>query len=317
MTTALGCIYVLGMGFFAIAFLFEWINSWQAIRKYVKYGILAGLIVVGPQLLIVAMTPSSWQLTDFIELVTVPIVFFKQLGFTMLGMYYLAVLGYPSFPVFLQKFSPASDESNTEENIIDNKVNTCAETTDNIQPANSILHEMPEQIHVSNKSHPALDLLLDIKWKDYFLTIFWVSIIGILYSVVLFLLTTPQLSEMWQKEVVPSSAGVENATIQVILTVLTFAVAEEIIFRLGIQSFLVKYLKLEGQSYWIAIVITSGLWTLGHVGTLDPAWVKTAQIFPVGLMLGWLFRKYGAESTILAHGLFNVVLVFLPACLFR
>ena len=95
-----------------------------------------------------------------------------------------------------------------------------------------------------------------------------------------------------------------------------FAIGEEIIFRLGIQSFLVKYLKLEGQSYWIAILITSALWTIGHAGTLQPEWVKLAQIFPVGLMLGWLFRKYGAESTILAHGLFNI-LMLLPVYSFK
>ncbi len=314
MTTAVWVICVLGMGFFTIAFLVDWIKSYAAIRKYLKYGIWAGLIVVGLDLLIVAMTPSSWKPALFMGLIAEPIVFLKQVGFTMLGMYYLAVLGYPSFPVFLQKFSVASDESNTDENIVDDKANTRAETTASIQQANSILQEIPEQIHVPNSGHTALGLSLEIKWKDYFLTIFGVSIIGILYSVVLFLLTTPQLSEILQKEVVPPSAGIENAmTIQVILIVLQSAVAEEIIFRLGIQSFLVKYLKLEGQRYWIAILITSVLWTLGHAGGLDPAWVKLAQIFPMGLMLGWLFRKYGAESTILAHGLFNIVLVFLFA----
>ncbi|MEW6532016.1 MAG: CPBP family intramembrane glutamic endopeptidase [Thermodesulfobacteriota bacterium] len=314
MTTALGCIAALGMGFFSIAFLIDWFESWEAIRKYLKYGIWAGLIVEGSDLLIVAITPSSWEPTLIMGLIGVPIIFLKHVGFTMLGMYYLAVLGYPSFPVLLQKFSVASDESNTDENIVDNKANTRAGTTDSIQATNPIVHEIPEQVHLSDKSSPALDLLLDIKWKDYFLTIFGVSVIGILYSVVLFLLTTPQLSEIWQKEVVPPSAGIENAmTIQVILVALQSAVAEEVIFRLGIQSFLAKYLKLKGQRYWIAILITSVLWTLAHAGGLEPAWVKLAQIFPIGLMLGWLFRKYGAESTILAHGLFNIVLVFLLA----
>jgi membrane protease YdiL (CAAX protease family) len=318
MTTALGCIYGLGMWFFTIAFLVDWIKSRKAIRKYLKYGIWAGLIVVGLDLLIVAITPSSWQPTLFMGLIAEPIIFLKQIGFTMLGMYYLAVLGYPSFPVFLRKFSVASDESNTDENIVDNKPNTRAETIDTFQPANSILQEIPEQIYVSNKSHPALDLSLDIKWKDYFLTIFGVSIVGILYSVVLFLLTTPQLSETAQKIFGSPSAGFEKAiTIQGILLVLEFAVAEEIVFRLSIQSFLVKYLKLEGKRYWIAILITSILWTLGHASTLNPEWVKLAQIFPMGLMLGWLFRKYGAESTILAHGLVNVVLSFLSAYLLR
>jgi membrane protease YdiL (CAAX protease family) len=312
MTTALGIISVVGMCFFSIAFLVDWIKSYKATRKFLKYGIWAGSIVVGLDLLIVAITPSSWQPAVFMGLIAEPIIFLKQVGFTMLGMYYLAALGYPSFPVLLRKFGVASDESNTDDNIVDKKADTRAETTDGIQAANSILHETPEQIHVSNRSRPALDLLPDIKWKDYFLTVLGVSIIGILYSVALFLVTKPQLSQMWQKNVGSPSAGFENViTIQGILLVLEFAVAEEIIFRLGIQSFLVKYLKLEGQGYWIAILITSVLWTLGHAGTLDPDWVKLAQIFPMGLMLGWLFRKYGAEGTILAHGLLNVVLVFL------
>lgn len=198
--------------------------------------------------------------------------------------------------------------------MVDNKADTSAETTGRIQPANSILQETPEQLDASNKSHPAMDLLLDINWKDYFLTTLGVSLIGIVYTAVLFLLTSPELPEIWQKEGVPPLAGSEHGiTIQVILLVLDIAIAEEIVFRLGIQSYLVKYLKLEGQRYWIAILITSVLWTLAHAGNLDPAWVKMAQIFPMGLMLGWLFRKYGVESTVLAHGLFNVVIGFLAS----
>ncbi len=167
MITASSLIHVIAMCFFSIAFLVDWLKSFQAIRKYLKYGIWAGLIVVGSDLLIVAITPSSWQPTLFMGLIAEPIVFLKQMGFTMLGMYYLAVLGYPSFPVFLQKFSVASDESNTDENMVDNQANARAETTDSIQPGNSMLYETPKQIHVSNKNYPALDLLLDINWKAY------------------------------------------------------------------------------------------------------------------------------------------------------
>lgn len=312
MIKALYWVPALAMLFFAIVFFSDWVTRFKAIRRYLKYGICAGLIVVGTDLLILAITPSSGRPTVLMGLIAEPIAFLQLMGFTMLGMYYLAASGYPSFPVLLQKFSVPSDESNTDENMPENQANAGAATTDSIQPGNSTLHETPAQIHASNRNYPALDLLLDINWKAYFLTIFGVSIIGILYTVVLFWLTTPQLSEILQKAVVSPSAGFENAaTIQAILLVLGVAVTEEIIFRLGIQSFFVKYLKLEGASYWVAILITSVLWTLGHACALDPEWVKLAQIFPMGLMLGWLFRKYGAESTILAHGLYNVVLVFL------
>jgi membrane protease YdiL (CAAX protease family) len=55
------------------------------------------------------------------------------------------------------------------------------------------------------------------------------------------------------------------------------------------------------------IELTTVVWTLGHLGSLDPDWVKLAQIFPTGLALGWLYRRQGAESAIAAHALFNVL----------
>lgn len=312
MITALSIIHVIVMCCLSIAFLIDWLQSFSAIRKYLKYGILAGLIVVGLDLLIVAITPSSWGPELYMGIMFEPIIFLKQMGFTMLGMYYLAVSGYPSFPVLLRKFGIASDESKADENTVDNRADTRTATKDSMQSGNPIPYETTAQIPVSNEELPASDILLDIDWKAYFLTIFGVIIAGILYSIVLFRLTTPHVSEMLQKTVGSPSGGSGDAmNLQIVLLVLEFAVAEELIFRLGIQSYLVRYLKLQGQRYWIAILITSVLWTLGHAGELDPAWVKLAQIFPVGLLLGWLFRKYGAESTIIAHGLFNVVLVFL------
>lgn len=85
------------------------------------------------------------------------------------------------------------------------------------------------------------------------------------------------------------------------------AVSEELVFRLGIQNFLAAACNWWGRKYWLAIVATSALWTLGHAGALDPNWVKFLQIFPVGVALGWLFRKHGIESCIAVHVLFNVL----------
>ncbi len=99
-------------------------------------------------------------------------------------------------------------------------------------------------------------------------------------------------------------------TAQAILFLLLVAFGEEIVFRLGVQSFLAKYLKLSPNRYWIAIVVTTLLWTIGHAGALEPAWVKLVQIFPVGLMLGWLCQRYGMESSIMAHAVFNLALAF-------
>ena len=44
---------------------------------------------------------------------------------------------------------------------------------------------------------------------------------------------------------------------------------------------------------------------------LAPTWVKLAQVFPIGVGLGFLFRAYGVEGCMLAHAGINLVLVYL------
>jgi len=309
MTEALGCITGLAMLFFTIAFLVEWIKSRKEIRKYLKYGAWFGFIVVGLDLLIVVISPSAWNSSLLVALVAEPIVLLRLIGFTMLGMYYAAELGYPSFPILLKKFKiPVAEENLNLVAEID-KAETSQENQDSDLSSTQV-----ENVVVK---HPVLDLLIPINWKEYFIKILGVTAVSILYSILLFLLTKPHMSELAQQKFGAPSANLESAvTIQGIFVLFEFAIAEEIVFRLGIQNFLVKYLKLQ-NNYWIAIVITSALWTLGHAGVLEPEWVKLAQIFPIGLLLGWLYKKFGAESTMLAHGIFNFVLAFLSVYLIK
>jgi membrane protease YdiL (CAAX protease family) len=95
------------------------------------------------------------------------------------------------------------------------------------------------------------------------------------------------------------------------LVLLEFAFAEEIVFRLGIQNYLARLFRLQGNRYWIAIVLTGLFWSLAHASILDPEWVKIAQVFPLGLALGYVFKQYGTEACILVHGVFNVIMMFL------
>lgn len=83
---------------------------------------------------------------------------------------------------------------------------------------------------------------------------------------------------------------------------------EEVIFRLGIQSFLAWVLKWRDSRYWLVVVLTAALWSMAHVNAMEFYWVKLVQVFPLGLALGWLNRKYGTESSILAHGSINLLL---------
>ena len=139
-------------------------------------------------------------------------------------------------------------------------------------------------------------------------------ILSVLYSVVLFKLTSPGMSEAMKKLSGVRAAGLGADTkpsLLMALVVLEFAFGEEIVFRLGIQNYLARQFKLAGDRYWIAIVVTAMFWSLAHANTLDPEWVKIAQVFPLGLALGFLFRKYGTGMCILVHGAFNVVMMFL------
>lgn len=340
----LSCVFSLGMLFFAIAFLIDWVKSRQAIKKYLAYGLAFGAAIVGVDILTVAITPAAWTPTTLVLLCVEPIVLIRIVGFTMLGMYYAAVLGYPSFPLLLPRFrlpttaqpeAPTAPVANAplppETNAMASDVETPSAfppPTENDAPIipgagpDLAPEESPPPpasgAPAAPPNPPATDVLLPINWPAYALHVVGVSALTILYSSGLFLLTSPQLSALVQQSVGTSPLAAQNViTPQSILVMLEVAVAEEIVFRLGIQNFLAKYLKVQNNSYWLAILLTSALWTIGHTGVLEPEWVKLAQIFPVGLMLGWLYKKYGIESTMLVHGLFNVVLLSLAGYLIK
>ncbi|NES04029.1 MAG: CPBP family intramembrane metalloprotease [Okeania sp. SIO2F4] len=132
----------------------------------------------------------------------------------------------------------------------------------------------------------------------------------ILYSIILFKFTNPELASSMRK-LFESDMTRENYSAANFVFFLVAAFSEEITYRLGIQNYLAIHLNWRHSRYWLAILVTSILWTIIHTDTLHPNWVKFAQIFPIGLLLGWLFRKYGIISCILAHGLFNVIIPLL------
>jgi len=153
-----------------------------------------------------------------------------------------------------------------------------------------------------------------ISSKHFFILTVATVLLAVGYSVVLFKLTTPHISAFLKQLSETQSARLgagSRPSLLTALVVLEFAFSEEIVFRLGIQNYLAKQFKLEGSRYWIAILLTTLFWSLAHANTLDPEWVKIAQVFPLGLALGYLFRKYGVEMCILVHGVFNLIMIFL------
>ncbi len=124
------------------------------------------------------------------------------------------------------------------------------------------------------------------------------------YSVLLFNLTSPEMTDAARR--LFGQFDVTDSAAIAMLGVSVAALGEELVFRLGIQNYIARIFGWWDLRYWLAILLSATLWSLGHVGTLEPDWVKLAQVFPAGLALGWLARKHGIEACILAHVVFNV-----------
>ena len=106
-----------------------------------------------------------------------------------------------------------------------------------------------------------------------------------------------------------------------------YGIDEEIIFRWGLLSAVLVLMRKLGarDGFWIANIVVTLLFGAGHLpataalaGPLTAptvAYVLLGNV-PPGLLFGWLFRRRGLESAMLAHGAADVWLhAALPALL--
>jgi membrane protease YdiL (CAAX protease family) len=302
--------HAVAMILFLIAFLVDWIRSRAQTRKYLKYGIAMGTLLVGLEVLSLATAPSRSVSSPVFSLCACGMDFLRMVAFTTLGMYYCFTLGRPSFPMLLRGHAAAETPTGSSLPLAPEVVSCPGGVVDTTPNKLSPGPMMPETSPVAqtNIVSPAPP---EVVPRDAILSVLVVSLIGVIYSVALFVMVSPRLSEGMRRAFgIDDTELAQTVTVQVVLFVLLVAFGEEIVFRLGVQNFLAKYLRLRASRYWIAIVSTTVVWTMGHAGALEPAWVKLVQIFPMGLMFGWLCQRYGVESSILAHMVFNLALVF-------
>lgn len=82
------------------------------------------------------------------------------------------------------------------------------------------------------------------------------------------------------------------------------AASEEGIFRLFGIPFLKKYLK----STWVAIFITAVIWGFLHSNYPQSPWfVRGIEISIIGVVLGWMFVRFGFIASFTAHFTFNAL----------
>jgi len=151
------------------------------------------------------------------------------------------------------------------------------------------------------------------EWRFPWAAAILVSVGVIGYSAILLWATQPQLSPLL-KQTIKSLEGLflagHSKTVVAIAASL-IAVKEEIVFRLFLQTQFAWWLRGKRRPDLWAILLVSVLWTLAHAISLDPAWVKFAQILPIGIALGLLRRRWGIETCIFVHVALNLAAVFL------
>ena len=305
-----GTLLIVTLLTFSIGFLINWYRNRTVMVSYKRIGFLAAVIVAIYELIslaLIASTSFSLGMSAISIVLTVGWLMLRIWAFTNSGIFYSNKLGLRSFPLVAPRLGllPAPTAETASDPIASQIVEQPAPETDT--PIG--LESAPPQ-PIEPASAPGEPIAAEaaptapaIHWRNYWLTTLGVGVGALVYSAILFALTLPGVGVIF-RDVLSSGA---NVTPLSLVLVLELAFTEEIFFRLGIQNYLAAKLANRRRGYEIAILVTAVLWTLGHAGALDPDWVKLAQVFPIGLALGWLYRRYGTESAIIAHSLFNLL----------
>lgn len=86
---------------------------------------------------------------------------------------------------------------------------------------------------------------------------------------------------------------------------------EEVVYRGFLQDrLLLAWRRAAPGARWFgpvfAIALTSAVWAVGHLGRIEPEWVKWMQILLIGFVLGAARLRLGLEACIVLHLAFNL-----------
>lgn len=312
---SLASVYVLVLLVFTLGFLINWYRNRATMAAYKRLGFWAGIIFVIFELLTLALAGGTFlaPTTVLVIVVTLGWGILRMWSFVNNGIFYSNQLNLRSFPLIAPRLGLPPASAPAETPVVDPIAASPVEES-TLSADAPIAPEIAPIEPIESVAMPASSITLEpivpepivppTNWRRYGVNILGVGLGAVVYSAVLFLITQPRPGLIVQDLMLADKPIMTPLTLVILLE---FAFAEELMFRLGIQNYLGAKLINKRYGYALAIALTAGLWSMAHVGSLDPDWVKLAQIFPLGLALGWLYRRQGAESTIMAHALFNFV----------
>ena len=311
-------VYIISMLIFLCFLFVVWIKNRKAMRGYMIYGLIFGMAwLLMDSMFYFVIHPKT---TGFVSVISVVIadgfLFSCLMMVTVVGMYSCDRIEYDVFALLKpggtrrKKVDPCvhGDDLSAAEGSLSEGIDAGAE-----RPALSSTPEPGrERVQAFERNGPSWNIDKQRMKKSLFAVLVIVAC-AITYSIVLYQLIPARLSKIVKGLVeIKGSNNIHLGKAIILLLVVKYAFMEEVVFRLGMQNLLSWKFRLEGKRYWIGIFVATLIWTFGHAGMVDPDWAKFLQIFPFGLALGWLFKRQGLESCILAHALFNVCMVFIP-----
>ncbi|MFH1230516.1 MAG: CPBP family intramembrane glutamic endopeptidase [Planctomycetota bacterium] len=81
---------------------------------------------------------------------------------------------------------------------------------------------------------------------------------------------------------------------------------EEVSMRLFLLTVLGYWFRKFDSRGFLAIFISSIIWSFGHAGMVNPEWIKFVQVLLLGIIIGWLMRRKGVEACMLVHVINNI-----------
>lgn len=89
-------------------------------------------------------------------------------------------------------------------------------------------------------------------------------------------------------------------------------IQEEITYRLFGVTFLKRYVKYA----FIATLLPAMIWALGHtLYPIYPIYTRFIELTIFGVIIGYCFLRYGLETVIMAHVVFDTILMCIPLLL--
>jgi hypothetical protein len=200
MVDSISIIYILFMALFMLVFFVNWFRLIDRIWVYFQYGFYAGFITFTINFVLYLLTLLSTNpFLQIFGMFTVVLVFFKMYMITMQGMYYSHYLGIISFPLSIQWFESSSRIVALFEDEASEIVYEEENDSDKTQPA---ISENEEYTQLDSKEEDKTLFVINLD-RYTTLTVMGSGVLcglfGMIYSVLLFFITQPTISENVKK----------------------------------------------------------------------------------------------------------------------